>query len=111
MGSVYLMNTTTLEVTHFFISRNSSRKSQNVYRLLPGSYRVIRSQMANPAKFQFVGVFSVLQNNESVFTTTVNLRDVIYFSQVYPNYLVVGAGAPHEGQVYVKLEPLIPNDF
>ena len=108
MGSVYLLNTTTLEETHFFLSRNSARKSDNVHRLPPGSYRAIKNSVENFNQYQFEGIFTI-ENSEgnAEFVNTLPLSKYYTFNIKAPNFIIVGSEPPHGNEVLVALRKIV----
>lgn len=95
MGSVFVQNTTTRQIFHFFLSRNSARKDDNIKRLTPGSYTVIRSSLEDPAKYRFRGNFQIIDNQGKVpIVPTITYRSTYPYYPSFPNFIVPSAQPP-----------------
>lgn len=108
MGSVYVQNTTTGETFHFFLSRNSARPNDNIKRLTPGSYKIIRYSLMESNTYQFRGLFQIIdQDGNSPIVETLPFRSVAPFFPQYPNFIVSTATDPHGQPPLVILEKII----
>ena len=104
MGSIFLENTTTNDVTRFFIDTVHPSLNDNVHTLPPGSYKVIKNTISKVNLYRFDGLFQILEPTGLVTVTSQPLRKYAYFNLVEPNFLVIPSSPPNGAHTPITLK-------